>query len=91
MALVAWTAGAALVGGASDNAPPEVAGSSGPVAEGQQIFRFDTFGDEQHWTDTLHMNEVVEQNVATPCLTGHARLATADSPHSTVQIEGGDS
>jgi cytochrome c5 len=33
------------------------------VAEGQRIFRFDTFGDEQFWTDKLHMNEVVEKNV----------------------------
>jgi len=30
---------------------------------GQQVFRFDTFGDEQFWTDTLHLNEVVEQAV----------------------------
>src|SRR4051812_29936408 len=30
---------------------------------GQQIFRFDTFGDEQLWTDTLRLNEVVENSV----------------------------
>jgi mono/diheme cytochrome c family protein len=29
------------------------------VAEGKQTFRFDTFGDETKWTDTLRMNEVV--------------------------------
>ena len=33
------------------------------VADGQRIFRFDTFGDEQFWTDTLHINQVVEQSV----------------------------
>jgi len=33
------------------------------VAEGQRVFRFDTFGDEQLWTDTLHLNEVVEKHV----------------------------
>ena len=33
------------------------------VAEGQKIFRFDTFGDEQVWTDTLRLHEVVEKNV----------------------------
>jgi mono/diheme cytochrome c family protein len=33
------------------------------VAEGQRVFRFETFGDEQLWTDTLHLNEVVEKNV----------------------------
>ena len=33
------------------------------VADGQQIFRFDTFGDEQFWTDTLRLHEVVEKAV----------------------------
>src|SRR5688500_9563751 len=27
--------------------------------EGQAIFRFDTFGDEQLWTDVLRMHEVI--------------------------------
>jgi cytochrome c5 len=30
-----------------------------PKADGQQIFRFDTFGDEQLWTDTLQLHTVV--------------------------------
>jgi len=30
------------------------------IAEGQRIFRFDTFGDEQVWTDRLRMHEVVQ-------------------------------
>jgi mono/diheme cytochrome c family protein len=41
-------------------------GTAAPAAErqnfadqGQAIFRFDTFGDEQLWTDTLRMHEVV--------------------------------
>ncbi len=29
------------------------------VAQGKQIFRFDTFGDETQWTDTLRMHEVI--------------------------------
>lgn len=33
------------------------------VAEGQRIFRFDTFGDEKLWTDTLRMHEVVQSSV----------------------------
>lgn len=33
------------------------------VAEGQNVFRYDTFGDESFWTDVLHMNEVVEAAV----------------------------
>jgi mono/diheme cytochrome c family protein len=30
------------------------------IAEGRRIFRFDTFGDEQVWTDRLRMHEVVQ-------------------------------
>ena len=30
---------------------------------GMEIFRFDTFGDEQLWTDTLRMHEVIESSV----------------------------
>jgi cytochrome c5 len=29
------------------------------IAQGKQIFRYDTFGDEQKWTDQLRMHEVV--------------------------------
>ena len=29
------------------------------IREGQQIFRYDTFGDEQLWTDVLRMHEAV--------------------------------
>jgi hypothetical protein len=31
---------------------------------GQEIFRFDTFGDEQFWTGTLRMNEVIETAIS---------------------------
>jgi mono/diheme cytochrome c family protein len=37
------------------------------VAAGKEIFRFDTFGDEQFWTDTLRMHEVI-QRVVTPAV-----------------------
>jgi len=37
--------------------------SAAEIAEGQRIFRFETFGDEQMWTDTLRLNEVVEKSV----------------------------
>jgi len=33
------------------------------VAAGKEIFRFDTFGDEQFWTDTLRMHEVIQRAV----------------------------
>lgn len=34
------------------------------VEQGQQIFRYETFGDETFWTDVLHMNEVIETGVS---------------------------
>jgi len=33
------------------------------IAEGKQIFRFDTFGDETLWTDTLRLHEVIGAKV----------------------------
>ena len=33
------------------------------LAEGKQTFRFDTFGDETMWTDTLRMHEVISAAV----------------------------
>lgn len=30
-------------------------------SQGQQIFRYDTFGDEQKWTDQLRLHEVVDK------------------------------
>jgi len=33
------------------------------VTQGKEIFRFDTFGDEQYWTDTLRMHQVIERAV----------------------------
>lgn len=37
--------------------------SAQTIANGRQIFRFETFGDEQFWTDTLHLNDVIEKAV----------------------------
>ena len=34
------------------------------VAQGEQIFRYNTFGDEQFWTNTLQMNQVIESAVS---------------------------
>ena len=33
------------------------------IADGQRVFRFETFGDEKLWTDTLRLHEVVEKSV----------------------------
>lgn len=47
-------------------------GDSGPgtdvdprlAAEGKEIFRFDTFGDEAFWTDTLGLHRVIQSGVS---------------------------
>jgi cytochrome c5 len=33
------------------------------ISKGREIFRFDTFGNEPFWTDTLRMHEVIEKSV----------------------------
>jgi hypothetical protein len=43
--------------------------SAGPmnpalIAAGQTIFRFDTYGDQTFWTDTLRMHEVIRTSVS---------------------------
>ena len=50
----------------NDSSTPSINdGSNDPamVAQGQQIFRFDTFGDETKWTDMLHLNDVISSAV----------------------------
>jgi mono/diheme cytochrome c family protein len=62
-------AGCRTASTASEGAPPSPSRaateqtSAAQVAEGQKIFRFDTFGDEQVWTDKLRLHEVVEKSV----------------------------
>jgi hypothetical protein len=34
------------------------------VAQGRTIFRFETYGDETFWTDTLRLHEVIEDGVS---------------------------
>ncbi|MGI8766256.1 MAG: hypothetical protein ACR2KM_07065 [Gemmatimonadaceae bacterium] len=41
----------------------EAALPAAQVASGRQIFRFETFGDENFWTDTLHMDRVIQHAV----------------------------
>jgi hypothetical protein len=54
VALVATVYVAALV--VVINAQP---GPKQKPVDGQQVFRFDTFGDEQLWTDTLQMHQAI--------------------------------
>jgi cytochrome c5 len=48
----------ASCGGTTHN-DDTAAANAALVAQGKQIFRSDTFGDEAFWTDTLHMNDVI--------------------------------
>lgn len=49
---------AACGGGGSTSGNPD-AQQAALAAQGKQIFRFDTFGDEAKWTDTLRLHEVI--------------------------------
>lgn len=69
LTLTALLAGCSAYGGldpdpAAAVAPESAAASSAAtIKNGQQIFRFDTFGDETLWTDTLRMHEVISEAV----------------------------
>ncbi len=54
------TAIVAACGGGSGG---DTAANDALVAQGQQIFRYDTFGDEAQWTDALKMHEVISAAV----------------------------
>jgi mono/diheme cytochrome c family protein len=59
---VALTLVAACGGGSADDATDResaLARHGRLVKQGQQIFRFDTFGDERQWTDALRLHEVI--------------------------------
>jgi mono/diheme cytochrome c family protein len=53
--------GTSAVAAAGTPAPDPAAAAL--VQEGRQAFRFDTFGDEQLWTNTLRLHEAVEKSV----------------------------
>jgi len=56
------------------------------VEKGKQIFRFDTFGDETFWTDTLKMNTVVASAVdPTTALSVGLKVDSAALPAAVVQ------
>jgi mono/diheme cytochrome c family protein len=69
-------------GGSSDDTARQVA----LAAQGQQVFRFDTFGDEAQWTDKLRMHEVIAQAVdPTTALSVGLKVDSAALPPAVVQ------
>src|SRR5919107_717253 len=49
------------------------------LADGRSIFRFDTFGDETFWTDTLRMHEVIRTSVSPLTALSVGRKVDADA------------
>ena len=59
---------------------------SGPVVnEGQQIFRFETFGDETFWTDTLRLHEIVQHVPPTTALAVGLKVDADTLPPEVLQ------
>jgi len=55
------------------------------IAAGKDIFRFDTFGDETFWTDTLRMHEVIRSAVdPTTALSVGLKVDTDSLPAAVV-------
>ncbi|MGQ0539905.1 MAG: hypothetical protein ACT4R6_13240, partial [Gemmatimonadaceae bacterium] len=56
------------------------------VAQGRDIFRFDTFGDETFWTDTLRMHVVIQSAVdPTTALSVGLRVDSDSIPAAVAQ------
>ena len=55
------------------------------VAAGKNIFRFDTFGDEKYWTDTLRMHEVIQSGVSPATALAVGLKVDVDSLPAAVQ------
>ena len=63
---------------------PVASRSGGPmnpalVAKGKTIFRFDTFGDETFWTDSLRLHEVIRTSVTPRAALGLGIKVDADA------------
>src|SRR6476619_2563280 len=72
--------------GGSNDDDSRAAEQTALVAQGRQVFRFDTFGDEAQWTDTLRMHEVISAAVdpATALSVG-LKVDTDSLPPAVVQ------
>ena len=60
---------------------------NGDLTEGREIFRFETFGNETFWTDTLRMHEVVQTSVDPTTALGVGLKVDADELPAEV-VEG---
>ncbi len=60
IATVVVTSHSPSVRAASVDKNPAVENATQKVEQGQQIFRFDTFGDQAFWGDTLKLHQAIE-------------------------------
>src|SRR5437773_5189097 len=63
LAFVSLTAAAVLASACGGDSRQTATTDAELAANGKAIFRFDTFGDESQWTDTLRMHEVIRTAV----------------------------
>jgi mono/diheme cytochrome c family protein len=70
--------------GDGDGGPTEP--SPEDAAQGKEIFRFDTFGNETFWTDTLRLHEVIQTAVSPSTALGVGLKVDADAlPPGTLE------
>jgi mono/diheme cytochrome c family protein len=70
--------------GEGDDAPTEP--TPDQLAEGKQTFRFETFGDETFWTDSLRIHEVIQTAVSPQVALGVGLKVDADAlPPGTLE------
>jgi mono/diheme cytochrome c family protein len=77
-----------VAGCSHDGAPRDETASTDPalIAKGKEVFRFDTFGDETKWTDTLRLHEVIRTAVdPTTALSVGLKVDAEALPASVVQ------
>ncbi len=61
--VAAAAASAMLLACGGSDSDTDAADQAALVEQGRQVFRYDTFGDELQWTDTLRMHEVISAAV----------------------------
>jgi mono/diheme cytochrome c family protein len=60
-----WLCACAIaLGACGDDDQGPTTPTTDDLAQGRETFRFDTFGDETFWTDTLRMHEVIQAGVS---------------------------
>ena len=86
MAALLTAALAGCHGGGGFPVPTDTTPDPGLAAQGKQIFRFETFGDETKWTDQLHLNQVIATAVdPTTALSVGLKVDSEALPQAVVQ------